>query len=561
MKNIIINILNSKIKQILILLSSIILVLLSFSMIYPFGVLPFKMLPPKDSNSFSVYINLEKKTTVKNTKKAATCVENILERMPQIQNIQTYYGIGAPVDFIGLIKGSALREGEYSAQIVSNLSKAKEREISSFVLAQNARDMIAKDCSKYKDIFIVEEAAGPAVYGAIVAEVYGKDKVKRDEIAKEIAEVFSSIDTLTDIEIKNDKVSKKFTIKIDEIKASRYGLSIQQINKILYIAFEGISIAYKNEDRLNEQVPIYLTLSNQTKKVLTADKEVIFTKLSSLKLMNNMGKMINVSEVISIVDSFSQVPIYSKNLQDYTFVSCETKLTSPIYPWSEALSIVKEKMGEKYEVSNGSLFKFKKGKYFDFYLKDRSSNEIYQIVWDGEIQITLDILKDLFVMLGISVALILTLLVFYYKNIALSFVVLIGSVLAFIGIIAGHIIVDIFSQHTVYFTGTSIIGFIALLGINARNTVLIIDFSQVQIEQGMNKAEAIATSTATRTKPILLTAIGTILGSIFLIPDSVFGGLGISLVFGTVVAVVASIVISPILINFTNMKKNNKGKY
>jgi multidrug efflux pump subunit AcrB len=228
---------------------------------------------------------------------------------------------------------------------------------------------------------------------------------------------------------------------------------------------------------------------------------------------------------------------------------------TPIYPWSKVLDLVKEKMSEQYEVSNGSMFEFKRGKYFDLNLKDKKTGEIYQIVWDGEIQITLDILKDLFVMLGISVALILTLLVFYYNSIALSAIVLVGSLLAFIGIIAGHILVDIFSEHTIYFTGTSIIGFIALLGINARNTVLIIDFTQLQINQGMSKVEAIATSTATRTKPILLTAIGTILGSMFLIPDSVFGGLGISLVFGTVVAVIASIVIAPILLYYVEFTR------
>ena len=555
MKNIIINILSNKAKRFYILLSSVLLVLLSFSMLYPFGVLDFKVLPPKDSNSFSVYIDLPENATIKNTKKAVQCAENVLETIPQIQNLQTYYGMGAPVDFIGLIKGSALRSGEYSAQIVANLSKAKNRDIASFVIAQNTRDLMDQKCGQYKDIVIVEEAAGPAVYGAIVAEIYGKESTVREKIAYQVASIFKTIDTLTDIEIKNGKPFKKFIVHIDKEKAVRYGLSVDQINKILYIALEGMSIAVKNEVRLNEQTPIYLALNNISKRVKHANKEDITNKLSSLNLMNSQGKMISLSEVVSVEKSLTQPTLYSKNLQDYTFVSCETRLASPIYPWSKALDLVKEKMGEQYEVSNGSIFEFKKGKYFDLYLKDKKNGETYQIVWDGEIQITLDILKDLFVMLGISVALILTLLVFYYKSMALSVIVLMGSLLAFIGIIAGHILVDLFSEYTIYFTGTSIIGFIALLGINARNTVLIIDFTQLQVNQGMSKVEAIATSTATRTKPILLTAIGTILGSMFLIPDSVFGGLGISLVFGTVVAVIASIVIAPILLYYVEFKR------
>ncbi|MCD4668214.1 MAG: efflux RND transporter permease subunit, partial [Sulfurimonas sp.] len=537
-----------------------ILLVLSFAMIYPFGILHFKILPPKDSNSFSIYIDLPKNTTIKNTKKATQCVENILQTIPQIQNLQTYYGMGAPVDFIGLIKSSPLRSGEYSAQIVANLSKVKDRDITSFVLVQNARDLISKNCGDYKDIFIVEEAAGPAVYGAIVAEIYGKDKTKIDEIAYSVADIFKSIDTLTDVEIKNGKPFEKFIIHIDKEKAVRYGLSVEQINKILYIAFEGMQIAYKNEDRLNEQIPIYVTLSDDTRKIKNMTKEDIVNKLSSLKLMNLQGGMIALSEVVFVKESLTQPPIYSKDLQNYTFVSCETKLASPMYPWSKAISMTKNKMSEEYEVSNGSMFKTKRGKYFDLYLKDKKTGELYEIIWDGEVQITIDILKDSFVMLSISVALILTLLVFYYKNISLSLIVLVGSLLAFIGIIAGHILVDIFSLHRIYFTGTSIVGFVALLGINARNTVLIIDFTQLKINQGIEKKEAIATSTATRTKPILLTAIGTILGSMFLIPDSVFGGLGISLVFGTVVAVIASIVIAPILINFTDIKKHHENK-
>lgn len=557
MKNIILNILNSKTRQFIILLSAVVLLLLSFSMIYPFGILQFKILPPKDSNSFSVYLDLPTNTTIKNTKKATKCVEDTLETIPQIQNIQTYYGYGAPIDFIGLIKGSMLRDTQHNAQIVANLSKVKDREVTSFVLAQDIRELIAKKCSSYKDIFIVEEAAGPAVYGAIVAEVYGGNKTTRDDIANQIANIYKSFDTLTDIEIKNDNSFEKFIVHINKEKAVRYGLSVEQINKILYIAFEGMQIAYKNEDRLNEQTPIYLTLSDDTKKITNATKENVKDKLSSLKLMNSQGGMVNLSEVIFIKKSLTQAPIYSKNLQDYTFVSCETTLAAPIYTWLKVISSLKDKMGKEYEISNGSWLESKKGKYFDLYLKDKKTQETYQIVWDGEIQITLDILKDSFIMLSISVVLILTLLVFYYKNIALSLIVLIGSLLAFIGIIAGHILVDAFSLHSVYFTGTSIVGFVALLGINARNTVLIIDFTQQKINDGMSKVEAIATSTATRTKPILLTAIGTILGSMFLIPDSVFGGLGISLVFGTVIAVIASIVIAPILINYTDMKKNN----
>ena len=142
------------------------------------------------------------------------------------------------------------------------------------------------------------------------------------------------------------------------------------------------------------------------------------------------------------------------------------------------------------------------------------------------------------------------LLVIYYKSFALSGIILLGSFLSLIGVIVGHWAANLFTSETFFLTATSLIGFIALMGISSRNSLLLIDFAKSLMElHGMEKRRAIAVAAATRAKPIMLTAVAIILGSALLASDPVFGGLGVALISGTVAAVFVSLLFVPILMD------------
>ncbi|MBL0708496.1 MAG: efflux RND transporter permease subunit [Sulfurimonas sp.] len=551
------SILESKGKQIAIVLSVVILVALSLMLIYPFDIVKGKVLPPKDGQTINIYIDLPAGSTLFQTKKSVAKISSIVEKEDEVLDIETFYGMGAPTDIVGLLKGSPLRSGEQSAQMVVNLTKPHDRDEKSFLIAQRIRQNISKKTEYASDVLVVEEPAGPPVVGAVVAEIYGKDQKKRNDIATKIASIFTRVGGLVDIDIQREEPYKKFSIDINKDKAVKSGLSIQQIHKIVYVAFQGVNIATKNEQNRNDQVALHLVLSDGSKKINSSSKKKLRLKLSELKLMNTQGKMISLSEVVSVNDTMSNSPIYSKNLQDYTIVSAETDLVSPIYIGLDVISMIKEEMGKDFEISHGSLFKREKGKIFDLCLKDKKDGKIYQIVWEGELQVSLDTAIDLAITLIVSIVLIVTLLIFYYQSFSLPMIILMGSFLSLIGVMAGHLIMGIFSEHKVYFTGTSLVGVIALIGISARNTVLLIDNMNTLMKNGMLKKEAIIESTAIRAKPILLTAVGVMLGSSLLIPDTVFGGLGISLTFGTVTATAASLVIAPILLYYVNLDRDD----
>jgi multidrug efflux pump subunit AcrB len=421
------------------------------------------------------------------------------------------------------------------------------------------RPDIQENCASIYDkttITFVEPPAGPPVLAAIVAEIYGDDAEGIRELSNRVAEVFKNTEGLVDVEIMQDEIYDTFEVEVDSTKASLSGINIKQLNDILYLAFEGMQIAVKNSDVLNDQIPIYLSLSLESKKFSSKDIDAIKAKLSSLKLMNQIGMMTPITELVTIVPKKSNPMIMSKNLHQMTNVMAETDMVSQVYPLMEARSTIIDSFSDKYEIEKIGLFNLK--------LTDKNSQNVYKLIWDGEMEVTLDTFVELGAAFIAALILIFLLMVIYYKSYALSGIILLGSFLSIIGVIVGHWIMDLFSADTFFLTATSLIGFIALIGISSRNSLLLIDFmASLMKDSGMQKAEAIAYATATRAKPIFLTAAAIILASTLLAGDAVFGGLGVALIFGTVAAVIASLMVVPILLYKADLEKHfnlDKGK-
>ena len=190
---------------------------------------------------------------------------------------------------------------------------------------------------------------------------------------------------------------------------------------------------------------------------------------------------------------------------------------------------------------------------FDLNAVDKKTGDKVLIRWDGEMKVSLDTFRDLGGAFIAALILMFLLMVVYYKSFALSGIVLAGSFLSIIGVIAGHWVTDKISlaltDVNFFLTATSLIGFISLMGISARGSLLLIDFSRALIREGMDKKEAIAKATATRAKPILMTAVAIILGSLLLSTDPIFGGLGIALIFGSIAATAVALFFIPVLMD------------
>jgi multidrug efflux pump subunit AcrB len=535
----------------LILFGTLVAFILSVLMIAPSKMVLAKMLPGKNNDTFNIYVTLATGSSIEQTKEVTDCVSSFVIQEKEALDTEVFLGMGAPLDFAGLIKGSHFKNSENVAEIVVNLTKKHHREEPSYMMVQRIRPLIQGTCQKlYPDtkISFVEPPAGPPTMAAVVAEVYGDDSEGIRKLATKIESVFKNTDGLVDISIMQDEIYDTFEIVVNSTKITKSGLDIKQLNNILYLAFEGMEIAVKNSVLYNDQVPIFLSLSRESKQFTKKDLISIKNKLASLKLMNKMGMMIPITELVDIKAKKSNPMILSKNLHHMTNVMAETDMVSQVYPLMDARNVILDTFGDEYKIEKTGLFNLQ--------LTDKKDGAVYKLIWDGEMEVTLDTFVELGAAFIAALVLIYLLMVVYYKSYVLSGIILLGSFLSIIGVILGHWIMDLFTTDTFFLTATSLIGFIALIGISSRNSLLLIDFTKsLMYDKGMRKAEAIAYSSATRAKPIFLTAVAIMLASTLLAGDAVFGGLGVALIFGTVAAVVASLIVVPVLLYMTDLEK------
>jgi len=521
-------------------------------MMFPTKTVLAKMLPEKSTNTYTVYIDTPSGSSIEQTKEVTQCTINILKKEKEITNLNVYLAQGSPLDYAGLVKGSGMKTGEQYAEIVVNLTNKHNRDEKSFNMTQRLRPIIQKTCEplvKGTNIKMIEMPAGPPTLASVVVEVYGKNNSKVIKLSHEVASILKKTKGLVDIDVMADETYDRYELVPIKEKISRSGLSVEQINKILYLAFEGIGVAVKNTIVLNDQIPIYLALSEESKKLQNNTKEALEAKLSSLSLMNKKGMMIPLTEVVDIQKTQSNQMIYHKDLKTMVNVVAETDMVSQVYPLLDAREKMIKHFSKNYEVSKvPGITTY----MFDLNLKDKKTGEKYLLRWDGEMKVTLDTFRDLSGAFIAALILIFLLLVVYYKSFAISGIILGGSFLSIIGVITGHWIADLITTETFFLTATSLIGFIALMGISSRNSLLLIDFAKTLInEKGIQKRRAIAIASATRAKPIMLTAIAIILGSTLLASDPVFGGLGVALISGTVAAVLVSLIFIPVLMDNT----------
>lgn len=542
------NILNSKGKKRLVVVLTAAAFFLSLLM-FPTKLVLAKMLPGKSDNTFSIYIDTPTGSSIEQTKAMSSCVIDFLKKEQEVMNIELFLGQGIPLDYAGLVKGASMKRTENVAEISVNLTDKHHRSEPSFLMVKRLRPIIKEACLPLTDgtnIKFVEQPSGPPTLASIVVEIHGENLKQMRNLSEDVAKILAETNGLVDVDIMADEIYDKFELIPDKEKIARSGLSVEQVNNILYLSFEGMVIAHKNSKNSPDQIPMFLVLDKESKKLSQANLDTLESKLAALNLMNMQGMMVPLSEVVNIKKVKSSPMIMHKNLQRMVNIVAETDMVSQVYPLLEARDMMIEKFEKNYIIEKAGISTY----MFDFSIEDRTTHERFLIRWDGEMKVTLDTFRDLGAAFISALILIFLLLVIYYKSFAISGIVLLGSFLSLIGVIVGHWVANLFTSETFFLTATSLIGFIALIGISSRNSLLLIDFAKSLMEcDGMQKRRAIAVAAATRAKPIALTAVAIILGSALLAGDPVFGGLGVALISGTVAAVFVSLLFVPVLMD------------
>ena len=535
------DILESPKKSFLIYFITFVLFVLSI-VTFPTQIIKAKMLPSKDSDTFSIYVDLKDGSSVSQTKEVTQCIVNNLQKEKNIINISAFIKEGQPLDFAALVKQSALKNKESQAEIIVNIKKQKERDITSYNLISQLRFDVQKNCSLYEaNIKFIELPAGPPVLASIVTEIYGGNSFEsRRDFALKIANILKNQTTLVDIDVLADKDFIMYELELDNSKAIISLVDLEQLKNTLFLAFEGMNISVVNDKNAQSQIPIFLRL-NDSRILQNSSKDELRNKLQNLKIVNAQGNMINISELVKIKEIIKEPTISSKNLNLLINVIAETSKDSQIYPLLDAREEMLNTLNTDYEITKTNMLNLS--------FMNKKTKEKFDLIFDGELKVTIDTFIDLGGAFIIALVLIFFLMVMYYKSFALSGAIVLSSFISIIGVIFAHIIMDIFTTDTFYLTATSLIGFIGLIGINSRNSTLIIDFSkQLVHEKKLGINEAIAKATATRSKPIILTVLTMVFASALIANDAVFGGLGVALIGGTLISYVVSMFFVPVII-------------
>lgn len=503
----------------------IVIGLLIISMLLiPLKLVQFKMLPFDNKSELQVIVDMPEGTTLEQTAMVTQELGKYIQTIPEVVNYQTYVGTSAPYNFNGLVRHYFLRSGSNEADIQVNFKSKHERRKQSHELAKMMRPDLQKIGEKYNaNVKLAEIPPGPPVISTLVAEVYGPNTEKQVEIASQIKDIFSKIKGVVDVDWYVEAPQDKITFTPDKEKAALNGVGTDAISQTLQTAIGGSSIGLVHFDKEKEPVDILLRMPLSERADLNS--------LASVSVPTQNGNLISLSELVKENKGIQDQTIYHKNMRRVTYVTGDVakEIESPVYAVLDMQNIV-----SKLKLSDGTKLK-------QLNIAEADREDKYSVKWDGEWHITLVVFRDMGIAFAAVLVLIYVLVVAWFKDFKTPLVIMAPIPLTLVGILPGHLIFHAF------FTATSMIGFIALSGIIVRNSILLVDFIQLEMKEGNDLKNAVIKAGLVRFRPILLTALAVVVGSFVMLFDPIFQGLAIAMMFGAVVATILTLVVVPVL--------------
>ncbi len=483
-----------------------------------------KMLPFDNKNEFQIVIDMPEGTTLERTALVTKEISQYLATNPEVVDYQNYVGTSAPITFNGLVRHYDLRGGSNMADIQVNLTHKEDRSLQSHDIAKIVRPEIQKIGEKYgANVKVVEVPPGPPVLSTIVAEIYGPDYDQQIEVARQVVDILKNTDDIVDIDWMVEANQIDYRLEVDKEKAMLNGIAPQQIVGALTTILSEHPVSNLYDETANESIGIVLTLDDNEKSSLQ--------DIKNIKIKSNRGLMIPVSDLVEVKTDTLQKTIFRKDQKSVVYITADMAgaLESPVY----AILGMEEKLKN---------IKLPKGyKLSELYLEQPSDESDFTVKWDGEWQITLEVFRDLGVAFLVVIVIIYMLIVGWFQNFKTPIVMMAAIPLSLIGIVLGH------WAFGAFFTATSFIGMIALAGVMVRNSILIIDFIEIRLNDGIDLKQAIIEAGAVRTTPILLTTGAVVIGASIILFDPIFQGLAISLVAGAIVSTVLTLIVVPLL--------------
>ncbi len=500
-------------------------VLIAVSLALPAaGLVLLKMLPFDNKSEFQVIVDMPAGTPVEQTAAVLHELGSHLATVPEVTDYQAYAGTAAPINFNGLVRQYYLRAGGDVGDLQVNLVGKHERDAQSHAIATRVRPALQQIGRRFgANVKIVEVPPGPPVLSPIVAEIYGPEAAGRQQVAKAVRAVFEATPGVVDVDDSRIAAAPKTLLVVDRQKAAMLGVPQQAIVTTLRAGLAGEATAYLHDA---SKYPAAAVLQ------LPPEKHGELDTLLQLAVRSAAGRLVPIRELVTLTDTQREQPQFHKDLLPVNYVVADMAgaLDSPLYG-------VFQMRGEILKINTpggGTLQEYAIRQPADPYRG-------YALKWDGESQITYETFRDMGLAYGVGLILIYLLVVAQFGSYLTPLIIMAPIPLTIIGVMPGHALLG------AQYTATSMIGMIALAGIIVRNSILLVDFINLQVREGVDFKEAIVKSAITRAQPIVLTGLAAMLGAFFILDDPIFNGLAISLIFGIFVSTVLTLVVIPIL--------------
>jgi len=485
-------------------------------------------LPKDDKNTFNIIADMPEGTTVEETDRLVRDIEVVLGTNPYVTNYQSWLGLAGVPDFNALQQGTSTRTGGYVGEIRVNLISKHDRNVTSIELVRKLRHSLTDIRNKYPeaDIRLVEDPPGPPVRATVLAEVYGPNPKGIREMAGKVEKEFRTTYGMVDISNSEPHDIMEQRIVVDKDKAALSKVSIQQITQPLALLFGGgtvLSRIHAEEERQPVDIRAFVPRRLEVRPY----------QLDRVAVDGSDGQRITVSELVHIKSGLKNRPINHRDNERVSYVGGELEKSPQLYAvldLNRRLQGMTAPDGDPVATRNLTFFR-----------RDPDVIDGYSIQWTGEMRMMLDTYRDMTIALGVAMTLVYLLLVAYYRSFMIPLIAMSSVPLGLIGILPGHWIMGM------DFSATSMIGIIALSGVVIRNSLLIIDFIRDNAAQGMPLKTAVLQAGVVRLRPILLTTLAILTGSAVIVLDAVFGGLAISLIFGTLTSTMLTIFVVPLL--------------
>jgi multidrug efflux pump subunit AcrB len=502
----------------------VIVLLLAAAALVPFKLVKVKMLPFDNKSEFQVMVDMPNGTTLEQTARVTQMLGHYLSQQPEVANYQTYVGLSGPYNFNGLVRHYYLRHQPNQADIQVNLLPIADRSVQSHVIAKRLRPELIKLALPFgARIKVSEVPPGPPVVQTLVAEIYGPNMDGQLNVARQVKKIFQQTPGVVDADWYVEDPQQQVDYTVDEAKAAQHGIAVADVTSALVLAESGATAGLVHDDQSREAIPVQVQMERAERSSPQ--------QLDNIKLKAADGSMVSLRELTQMRQTTLQPSIYHKNMQRVVYVTGDVSggEESPVY------AIFK---------MNGALdqLKLPAGYTLTRYNSVQpDSTDHYSMKWDGEWQITLEVFRDLGLAFAAVLILIYVLVVGWFRSFIIPLVIMAPIPLTLIGILPAHALFGVF------FTATSMIGFIAGAGIIVRNSIILVDFIELRRAQGMPLDQAVIDAGAVRFRPMLLTAAAVVVGASVILSDPIFQGLALSLIAGEIASTVLSRLAVPVL--------------